>query len=352
VTGSVKRSVFGQTADGKSVALFTLTNTRGATAKVMEYGATLTELRIPDRAGKRDDVVLGFRKLENYLAGHPFFGCTTGRVANRIAKGRFTLEGKEYQLATNNPPNHLHGGEKALDKRVWKGEVIPSASGPAVRFTYRSPDGEEGYPGNLSVTVIYTLTNRNEIRIDYRATTDRATPVNLTNHSYFNLSGEGKGDILGHELTLFAARYTASDETLIPTGELASLDGSPLDFTHPTRIGERIAALSHIPGGGYDHNYVLDSGGGKLALGARARDPKSGRVMEMWTTEPGVQFYTGNFLDGTLKGKRGTAYEKHAGFCLEAQHFPDSVNRPEFPSVILTPGKTYTQTTLYRFTAK
>ncbi len=352
VSGSITLANFGKTADGKSVAIFTLRNKNGAVAKVMEYGATLTELHVPDQHGKIEDVVLGFRTLAPYLAGHPFFGSTTGRVANRIAKGRFTLNGKEYRLAVNNPPNHLHGGEKGLDKRVWKGGPVPSSNGTAVRFTYVSPDTEEGYPGRLTLAVTYTLTPRNEIRIDYRASTDMATPVNLTNHSYFNLRGEGRGDILGHELTLYAARYTASDDTLIPTGEIASLDGLPLDFTHPTRIGERIGAMSHIPGGGYDHNYVLDSGGGKLALGARVRDPQSGREMEMWTTEPGVQFYTGNFLDGKLKGKRGTAYEKHAGFCLEAQHYPDSVNRPEFPTVILEPGKTYTQTTIYRFSAK
>jgi aldose 1-epimerase len=347
---SVEKMEFGKTSDGKTVDLYVLTNPAGLKAKIMSYGALVTELLVPDRDGKLDDVVLGFEDLEGYLKGHPYFGATVGRVANRIAKGRFTLDGKEYKLATNNGPNALHGGLKGFDKVVWKGEAMETPDGPAVKFTYTSPDGEEGYPGNLAVAVTFTLTAQNELKIDYKATTDQATPVNLSNHSYFNLAGAKSGDILGHELMLVADKYTPVDDTLIPTGEIKSVKGTPLDFTTPATIGSRIGELKGTPGG-YDHNFVLNSSDGKLALGARVREPKTGRVMEMFTTEPGVQFYTGNFLDGSNKGK-GAVYRKNAGFCLEAQHFPDSVNHANFPSVILRPGKTYTQTTVYRFSAK
>jgi aldose 1-epimerase len=306
---------------------------------------------VPDRDGKLNDVVLGFDDLESYLKGHPHFGATTGRVANRVAKGKFTLDGKEYTLAVNNGPNSLHGGLKGFDKVVWKAEPKEASDAVAVQLTYVSPDGEEGYPGNLTTIVTYALTNQNELRIDYKATTDKATPVNLTNHSYFNLAGPRSGDILSHELMLEADEYTPADDTLIPTGEIRSVKGTPLDFTKPATIGSRIAQVADKTGG-YDHNFLLRGKGKSLALAARAYEPKTGRVMEMYTTEPGVQLYTGNFLDGKLKGKGGVVYQKHQAFCLEAQHFPDSVNHPEFPSVILRPGQTYTQTTAYKFSTK
>jgi aldose 1-epimerase len=351
VEGVTKVS-FGKTSDGTAVEQYVLENKQGVKAKVMTYGATLTELHVPDKNGKLGDVVLGFADLKGYLDGHPFFGSTVGRVANRIAKGKFTLNGKEYKLAVNNGPNSLHGGNKGFDKVVWKAEPVESKDGPAVRFSYRSPDGEEGYPGTLTATVTYTLTQKNELRLDYTATTDKATPVNLTNHTYFNLAGGASGDVLGHELTLEADRFTPTDDTLIPTGEIKAVKGTPLDFTKPTAIGARIGDLKDNPGG-YDHNLVLRGGKGKGPYrAARVVEPKSGRVLEVFTTEPGVQFYTGNFLDGKQKGKGGVVYRKHQGFCLEAQHYPDSVNHKDFPSVILEPGKTYAQTTVYRFSAK
>jgi aldose 1-epimerase len=320
------------------------------TAKVMTYGAILTELHVPDRDGKPADVVLGFDNLDAYLAGHPHFGATTGRVANRIAKGRFTLDGKEYKLAVNNGPNSLHGGLKGFDKVVWKAEDVSGPGGPAVKFSYKSPDGEEGYPGTLSVSVTYTVTPDNALKIDYAATTDKATPVNLTNHSYFNLAGAASGTILDHELMLAADQYTPADDTLIPTGEIKPVRGTPLDFTSPTRIGARIDQIKKEIGG-YDHNYVIRPDTRSPAFAARVYEPASGRVLEMFTTEPGVQLYTANFLNGTHKNK-GVAFQKHQGFCLEAQHFPDAVNHPEFPSIILRPGATYTQTTIYKFTTR
>jgi len=347
----VAKQAFGKTADGTAVDLFVLTNAKGMRAKVMTYGATLTELLVPDRDGKLDDVVLGFDDLDGYLAGHPFFGSTVGRFANRIAKGKFTLDGKEYTLAINNGPNTLHGGKKGFDKAIWNPEPVLSGDDPAIRFTYRSPDGEEGYPGNLSVAVTYTLTNDNALKIHYAASTDKATPVNLTNHTYFNLAGAKAGNILGHEMTISADTYTPADDTLIPTGEIKPVKGTPLDFTTPTLIGAHINQIKAEPVG-YDHNFVLNGGGKSLALAARVHDPKTGRVLEMSTTEPGVQFYTGNFLDGKLKGRGGVAYKQHGAFCLEAQHFPDSVNHSTFPSTILRPGQTYTQTTVYKFSTK
>jgi aldose 1-epimerase len=353
---SVETKPFGKTRGGTPVDLFILTNSNGMKAKIISYGAILTELDVPDRNGKPGDVVLGFDNLEQYLAGHPHFGATTGRVANRIAKGKFMLDSKEYTLAINNGPNALHGGLKGFDKIVWSapghtGEPKETSDAVAVQFTYVSADGEEGYPGNLTTVVTYTLTNQNELRIDYKATTDKATPVNLTNHSYFNLGGPQSGDILGHELMLEADEYTPADDTLIPTGEIKSVKGTPLDFTKPTTIGSRIGQVADKTGG-YDHNFVLRSKGGRLALAARVYEPKTGRVMEMYTTEPGVQLYTANFLDGKLKGKGGVVYQKHQAFCLEAQHFPDSVHHPEFPTIILRPGQTYTQTTVYKFLVK
>jgi aldose 1-epimerase len=347
--GSVEKMDFGKTPEGTPIELYVLTNGR-ITAKVMTYGAIVTELHVPDRAGKTADVVLGFDNLDAYLAGHPHFGAMTGRVANRIAGACFTLDGKEYTLAANNGRNSLHGGRKGFDKVVWKAADASGRAGPAVRLTYLSPDGEEGFPGNLSVSVTYTVTADDSLKIDYTATTDQATPVNLTNHSYFNLAGPAAGTILGHELTLAADEYTAADDELIPTGELKPIRGTPLDFTTPTTIGARI---DQIGGGlgGYDHNYVIRPETKSPAFAARAREPGSGRVMEMFTTEPGVQLYTANGLNGTLKGKGGVVYRKHQGFCLEAQHFPDSVHHPNFPSIILRPGSTYTQTTIYKFSA-
>ena len=349
-TMKIEHHVFGKTPDGDEVKIYTLSNGKGMTAKVSEYGGILTDLWVPDRTGKPGNVVLGFDTLERYVKGHPFFGATTGRVANRIAKGKFTLDGKEYTLAVNNGPNALHGGTKGFDKRVWKSRALPATGKEvAVELTYVSADGEEGYPGTLTTTVVYTLTDDNELRIDYTATTDKATIVNLTNHSYYNL-GES-GSILDHVLMLNADRYTATDATLIPTGELAPVKGTGLDFTQPRRIGERIADYMDFAKG-YDHNFVINGGGKSLTLAARVQEPKSGRVMEVWTTEPGVQLYCGNHLDGSLTGMGGAVYKQHTGFCLETQHYPDSINHPGFPSVILRPGQTFKSTTAHRFAAK
>jgi aldose 1-epimerase len=346
---SIGRRPFGKTPDGKQVTLFTIENQNGCKARVMDYGAILTELWLPDRDGKLGDVVLGFDTLQGYLDGHPYFGATVGRVANRIAKGKFSLKGKDYKLAANNGPNHLHGGEKGFDKVLW--HAATSLDGKSVKFIYTSKDGEEGYPGALTASVTYTLTDDNELRLDYEATTDQATPVNLTHHSYFNLAGAAAGTILDHELTIRAGYYTPVDDTLIPTGEIKTVAGTPLDFLRPMAIGKRIDQLKGDPGG-YDHNFVLNGKLGELRTAAVLHDPKTGRTMELLTTEPGLQFYSGNFLDGKLKGKGGIAYVKHHGLCLEAQHFPDSVNQPGFPSVILEPGQVYRQTTIHRFTAR
>jgi aldose 1-epimerase len=350
---SVKKETFGKTNDGATVDQYILTNAAGMTAKIITYGAILTELYAPDRDGKLDDVVLGFDNLKDYLERNPHFGATVGRVANRIAKGKFTLDGQEYTLAINNGPHSLHGGRKGFDKQLWKAEPKTTSNGVAVELRYVSKDGEEGYPGTLAVTVVYTLTNDNALRIDYTAKTDKATPVNLTNHSYFNLAGAKSGDVLDHELLIAADKYTPTDATLIPTGEIKSVRGTPLDFTKPRRIGERLDQLKDSPGGGYDHNFVLDNGGkDEPGFAARVSEPKTGRILEMYTTEPGVQLYTGNFLDGKLIGRGGVVYKKHAGFCLEAQHFPDAVHHDHFPSIILKPGETYRQTTIYKFSAK
>ncbi|MGC8641389.1 MAG: aldose epimerase family protein [Isosphaeraceae bacterium] len=348
--GDIDQMQFGKTPDGTPVELYVLKN--GSIAvKVMTYGAIITEIDAPDKNGKLDDVVLGFDTLEGYLGKHPYFGATVGRVANRIAKGKFTLSGREYSLALNDGPNTLHGGLKGFDKVIWKAEEVQSPDGPSVKMTYHSKDGEEGYPGNLDVSVQFTVTDKSELKIEYTATTDKATPINLSNHSYFNLGGRTAESILDHELTLAADHYTPVDETLIPTGEIAAVAGTPLDFTKPTAIGARIKEMKGEPGG-YDHNFVLNRGGHVLALAARVHEPKTGRLLEMFTTEPGVQFYSGNFLDGTNIGKSGIAYKKHHGFCLEAQHFPDSIHHPNFPKAVLEPGQTYRQTTIYRFSAK
>lgn len=343
----VARAPFGKMPDGKAVENFTLTNANGVEVRAMTYGAIVTSVRVPDRGGAVGDVVLGFDRLDGYLKGHPFFGAIVGRYGNRIGRGQFTLDGRTYKLATNNGPNHLHGGNVGFDKFVWTAE--PAASGAGVIFSRTSPDGEEGYPGTLKVRVTYTLTDRNELVVDYHATTDRATPVNLTHHSYFNLAGGG--DILGHELTIYADRYTPVDATLIPTGELALVEGTPFDFRKPTLVGVRIdrphEQLKY--GQGYDHNWVLNRAGSGLEPAARLADPKSGRTLTIATTEPGLQFYSGNFLDGTLTGKAGQVYQRRAGLCLETQHYPDSPNKPDFPSTILRPGREYQSKTVMTF---
>jgi aldose 1-epimerase len=347
---SVTKEPFGSLTDGTPIDVFTLANKHGLEARIMTYGAILVSLRVPDRTGRLGDVVLGFDGLAGYLGGHPYFGAIIGRYGNRIANGKFTLGGVTYSLARNNNGNSLHGGLKGFDKVVWKAEPVHEFGAVGVKLTYLSKDMEEGYPGNLAVTVVYTLTNDDELRIGYEAFTDKATPVNLTNHSYWNLDGQGKGDILGHVVELEADKLTAVDSAanLIPTGQLKEVQGTPFDFTTPRAIGERIGLVE----GGYDHNFVLRSGGGKMALAARVFSPASGRVLEIDTDQPGIQFYTGNFLDGTVKGKGGVAYQKHFGFCLETQHFPDSPNHPYFPSTILEPGKKYTTVTIHKFSVR
>lgn len=347
----ITRSDFGKTQDGTPVHLYTLTNKNGIVVKVTDYGGIVTEIDTPDRDGKMADVVLGFDSLDKYLAGHPFFGAIAGRYANRIAKGKFSLDGKEYTLATNNAPNHLHGGNVGFDKRVWQSQAVESRDGPAVKLTYVSKDGEEGYPGTLTANVTYTLTDRNALQIDYEATTDKPTVLNLTNHSYFNLHGRESGkDIQDHVFVIHADRYTPVDDTLIPTGELAPVKGTPLDFTRPTPVGERIEQVGKDPTG-YDHNFVLNnSRPGAVALAVQVSDPDTGRMLEVLTDQPGVQLYTGNFLDGKLSSPGGKPYLKHYAFCLETQHFPDSPNHDKFPTTVLRPGETFRSRTLYVFT--
>lgn len=349
---------FGKTADGTPVERFTLSG-GGVTAKIMTRGATITELHSPDRNGKTADVVLGFDDVAGYESdANQFFGCTTGRVCNRIAKGKFTLDGKEYQLAINNEPNHLHGGPKRnLSAVVWKAEQTKTAHGPGVKFTYRSPDGEEGYPGNVDFTTTYSLNDHGELRIDWTATTDKATPVNLTNHAYFNLAGQGSPTVLDHTLQLLADHYTPVDATLIPTGKVEPVAGLPIDFYSPrlaVRIGDRIAQLDAAATQGYDHNFAvktIECANPEFNLAARLSDPASGRVLQVSTSQPGIQFYTGNFLHGQ-KGKGGATYARRSACCLETQHFPDSVNQPGFPSIILKPGETYRQTCMYTLSAE
>lgn len=341
----VDKREFGQMPDGTTIESYTLSNALGTSVKLITYGATIAELKVPDKNGKMGDVVLGFDNLQGYLGPHPHFGGTIGRYGNRIAKGKFTLDGKDYQLAINNAPNSLHGGPTGFDRRVWKGEAL---AGKGVRFTYLSKDGEENFPGNLTVTVTYSLSDSNELKIEYTAETDKDTVVNLTNHSYFNLSGSG--DILNYILYLNAAKYTPVDSTLIPTGEIASVENTPLDFRKPTAIGAHIAEIKDI--GGYDHNYVLNGKAGTLRIAARVTDPESGRQMEVWTTEPGVQFYSAIGLNGSITGKGGIAYPKYGAICLETQHFPDSPNRPNFPSTVLKPVTKFHSETIYKFSAK
>lgn len=352
-----KRATFTQedfgSVDGRKVELYTLTNSNGVEAKITTYGGTVVSLKLPDRKGTIADIVLGYDNLEGYLQDTSYFGATIGRYANRIAKGKFTLKGVEYNLATNNGENHLHGGVKGFDKVVWSGTPSNVANGVSLKLTYASRDMEEGYPGNLLVTVVYTLTENNELKIDYSATTDKDTVVNLTHHSYFNLAGQGSGDILKHEMMINANRFTPVDSTLIPTGELRSVGGTPFDFLRPVAIGARINQEEEQLklGRGYDHNFVINGSRGVMRLAARVSEQSSGRVMEVWTTEPGMQLYTGNFLDGK-PGKGGKAYQFRYGFCLETQHFPDSPNQPKFPSTILRKGMKYQTSTIYRFSAR
>lgn len=347
----VKVSDFGKTADGTPVKEFTLTNDTGAIVKLISRGATLKEWHVPDKNGEVADVVFGFDDITGYESpANGYFGCTAGRVANRIAGGKFSIDGNNYTVAANDGPNALHGGVKrSLDKVVWNGKPFESADGEGVVFTYTSPDGEEGYPGALACKVTYTLTNKNELRIDYEATTDKPTPVNLTNHAYFNLSGAGAETINNHELMLAADSYTPIDSTLIPTGEIAPVAGTPFDFRDFHAIGARVDQLGSGKGAGYDHNFVLNNQGGNLALAAKVRDPNSGRVLFVYTTEPGIQFYGGNFLTGAT-GKGGKKYGYRSGFCLETQHYPDSINQKNFPPVVLQPGETYKHTCIYQIT--
>jgi aldose 1-epimerase len=352
--GTITKQSFGKTDAGENVDLYTLRNTHGVEATITNYGGIVVSLKVPDRNGKFDDVVLGFKDLDNYLKPGPYFGALIGRYGNRIAKGRFTLNGVEYKLAVNNGENHLHGGIKGFDKVVWTGKEMKTRSGPALSLTYLSKDGEEGYPGNLTVNVVYTLTNNNELKIDYSATTDKDTVTNLTHHSYFNLAGEGNGDILNTRVTINSNRFVPTDAGSIPVGELKKISGTPFDFLTAHAIGERINQDDEQLkfGSGYDHTWVINGRMGVMRLAATAYDPTSGRVMQVWTTEPGMQFYTGNFLDGTLTGKAGKPYPRRSGFCFETQHYPDSPNQPSFPTTTLKKGATYKSTTIYRFSSR
>jgi len=350
----IRKDPFGKTIDGKVVDLCTLTNVRGMEVKITNYGATLVSLKVPDRHNVPVDVVLGYDSLTSYERDTAYFGGIVGRYANRIAGGEFTLHGKRYHLAKNEGDHHLHGGTRGFNKVSWQIKDLIDDVAPSVILTYLSPDSEEGYPGNLRVTVTYRLTEKNELRIDYAAETDKPTIINLTHHSYFNLVGAGTGDILGHALKIFADKFSPVDDRLIPTGEFRSVKGTPMDFRQPTQIGARIEQQDEqlMMGNGYDHNWVLNKEEGALALAARVMESQSGRTMEVYTTEPGVQFYSGNFLDDRIAGKDGQIYRHRGGFCLETQHFPDSPNRPDFPSTVLEPGAKYQSTTIYRFSIR
>ena len=347
----MQKQSFGKTEDGQPVDLYILTNKNGVEAAITNYGGTVVSLKVPDRNGKLEDVVLGYDTLDGYATGKAYIGATVGRYANRIAHATFTLDGTTYTLAKNDGDNHLHGG---FNKRVWTAKDVSTSAGHALELTYLSKDGEENFPGNLSVKVVYTLTDQNELRIDYSATTDKDTVINLTNHAYFNLAGQGNGDILQQQIMIRGDRFTPIDATSIPTGELRSVKGTPFDFTSATAIGARIDEDDPQLklGRGYDHNWVLNSGTtGSLALAAEAYDPHSGRVLEVLTTEPGIQLYTGNFLDG-IRGKDGKVYNRRYAFCLETQHFPDSPNKPNFPSAVLKAGRQFQSTTVYKFSTK
>jgi aldose 1-epimerase len=340
----ITKEPFGKT-EGKDVSLFTLTNNNNITVKITNYGGIVTHLMTPDKSGKTGDIVLGFNTLDEYLKGHPYFGALIGRYGNRIGNAKFTLNGREIKLASNDGKNHLHGGIKGFDKVVWDAEPFEKDDQVTLKLSYFSKDGEENYPGNLSCTVKYILNNRNELVIEYEAKTDKTTVVNMTHHGYFNLSGEGSGDILDHEMTIFSDKFTASDETLLPTGEIKSVTGTALDFTKSHAIGKNISQMNM----GYDNNYVLNKKNDDLILAAKAVSPISGRIMEVYTTQPGIQFYTGNFLDGKYTGKSGKKYIKHSGFCLETQHYPDSPNKLEFPTTVLNPGEIYHHFCVYKF---
>jgi aldose 1-epimerase len=352
---TITKASFGGLSDGTPVDIYTLTNSRGMEVKILSYGGILQSIRVPDRHGRLANVTLGFDNIADYETKSPYFGCITGRYANRIALGRFQLNGQTYQLPINNPPNSLHGGTVGFDKHVWAATPLQGRHSVGLELRFTSPNGDQGYPGRLASKVTYTLTNHNEIRMDYRArlvgNSDLKTVINLTNHAYWNLAGEGSSDIYGHKLTLNASRYTPVDPTLIPTGEIASVDGTPMDFRHPTAIGARIrdGFPQLVIGRGYDHNWVLDRHGSGLELAARVVEPRSGRVLEVITDQPGIQFYSGNFLDGTLVGTSGRMYRQGDGFALETQHYPDSPNHPNFPSTVLSPGERYQTTTVYRF---
>ena len=351
---SIQESPFGQTPEGIGVKLYTLINCKGLKAQITNFGAILVSLEVPDRNGKIDDITLGYDNLAAYIRENPYFGAIVGRYGNRIAKGRFSLDGVTYQLKINDGENHLHGGVKGFDKVLWQAQPLEQNDVVGIKLTYVSKDGEEGYPGNLQCSVTYTLTDNDELKLSYEAQTDKATPVNLTHHSYFNLAGQGSRDILYHQLMLCAENFTPVDSSIIPTGQLQSVKDTPMDFTKPAAIGSRInddyEQLKF--GKGYDHNWLLNKNGQNPALAARVYEPATGRVMEIYTTEPGIQFYSGNFLDGTIVGKQGRTYKQRYGFCLETQHYPDSPNKPEFPSTVLTPGKKYQTQTVHRFFTK
>jgi aldose 1-epimerase len=346
----VRKKVFGQLPDGQKVYLYTLTNDHGMEVDISNYGGIIVSIKVPDKNGRSSDVLLGFDELKGYLHNSPYFGALVGRYANRIANGRFSLNGGEYILTQNDGPNSLHGGRQGFDTRVWQAQEGANAEGQQLRLHYVSKDGEEGYPGEVSVDVTYTLTSHNELRLDYSATTDKNTVINLTSHPYFNLAGQGEGDILSHELVLHASRFTPVDQNLIPTGELREVAGTAFDFRQRRAVGAHIndedpqLKLAR----GYDHNFVLDNSKGELALAARVVEPSRGRVLEVLTTEPGIQFYSGNFLDGAITGKR-KVYKQRYGLCLEPQHYPDSPNHPSFPSTLLKPEQQYRSTTVFRF---
>lgn len=347
----IKREPFGKMPDGTPVELFTLTNKNGMSARITNYGGVVTALEIPDRNGNLTDVVLGFNSLEKYIEKSPHFGCLVGRYGNRIAKGKFKLDGKEYSLAVNNGPNHLHGGKVGFDKRVWEPEIIEKENAVGLQLHYYSPDGEEGYPGNLDVLATYWLTDENELKLEFKAITDKKTILNLTHHSYFNLKGQGEGTILDHLVKFNADSIVPIDSTSIPLGGLMAVEGTPFDFRDFKPIGKDINAENQqiINGSGYDHSFVIKGNYGELRLACTIKEPVSGRSMEVWTTEPAVQFYTSNFLDSSITGKNGKTYPERSAFCLEAQHFPDSPNHPEFPSTVLNPGETFHEMTVYKF---
>lgn len=351
----IEKHAFGTADDGQAVDLYVLRNQSGMEVSITNYGGAVVSLKVPDRTGKVADVVLGYDDLQGYVTDKAYFGAIIGRYANRIAHGRFTLNGNTYSLAKNDGENEIHGGTKGFNKRVWTARDISGSNGQALELTYYSKDNEEGYPGNLTVKVIYSLAEKNELKIEYLATTDKETVVNLSNHSYFNLAGPGNGDILGHLVTIHAKEFSPVDSTLIPTGEARSVHNTPFDFSHAQAIGARINQDDQQVkfGRGYDHNWILNRNGEHpLSLAAEVYEPKSGRAMEVWTTEPGVQFYTGNFLNGTVRGKEGKVYGHRSAFCLETQHFPDSPNHPAFPSTVLKPGERFHSTTVYRFLSR